>query len=232
MSWCHRSRYSETCADIPIETAQVCEYADLWHPDPTTTRSVFIGGSTLFAYNPPMPDPLLNPLHTLHQQAEAEFQPYADLEIVTTFGEPQAEYAAIRKSAAWMIQHFKRPAAMVPGSSMPAIQLSDAQLNTLAAFLLKLNPRNAEALQSAPDFAVQGALIYQKSQCGSCHVINGVGVKLGPLLNGLSHRRTEPWVVRHFRDPQALSPGSVMPPYRFSPSEMQNIVAYLFTLPE
>src|SRR5258706_11326034 len=46
-----------------------------------------------------MPEPLPNPLHALHQQAEAEFQPYADVEIVTTFGEPQAEYAALYKSA-------------------------------------------------------------------------------------------------------------------------------------
>lgn len=43
---------------------------------------------------------LSNPLLSLHQQAEAEFQPYADVEIVSTFGEPQAEYAAIRKGAA------------------------------------------------------------------------------------------------------------------------------------
>src|SRR4051812_42780350 len=41
---------------------------------------------------------LPNPLHALHQQAEAEFQPYAEVEIVTTFGEPQAEYAALHKA--------------------------------------------------------------------------------------------------------------------------------------
>lgn len=41
-----------------------------------------------------------NPLRALHALAEAEFQPYAQVEIVSTFGEPQAEYAAIRKSAA------------------------------------------------------------------------------------------------------------------------------------
>src|ERR1035441_8737462 len=41
-----------------------------------------------------------NPLHTLHEQAQAEFQPYGPIEIVSTFGEPQAEYAAIRKGAA------------------------------------------------------------------------------------------------------------------------------------
>jgi ubiquinol-cytochrome c reductase cytochrome b subunit len=131
-----------------------------------------------------------------------------------------------------MIEHFKHPATMVPGSAMPAIQLIDAQLNTLAAFLLKLNPQNAEALQSAPQFAVTGAMIYQRSQCGSCHVVNGVGVRLGPPLNGLSQRHTQQWVEDHFRDPQRLSPGSVMPPFRFPPSEMRQIVAYLFVLPE
>ena len=41
---------------------------------------------------------LPNPLHSLHAQAEAEFQPYAEVEIVSTFGEPQAEYAALHKS--------------------------------------------------------------------------------------------------------------------------------------
>jgi folate-binding protein YgfZ len=45
-----------------------------------------------------------NPLHDLHQQSDAEFQAYADLQIVSTFGEPQAEYAAIRKGAALMDQ--------------------------------------------------------------------------------------------------------------------------------
>src|SRR5688500_3781166 len=44
--------------------------------------------------------PLPNPLRATHDQADAEFQPYADVEIVSTFGEPQAEYSAIRKGCA------------------------------------------------------------------------------------------------------------------------------------
>src|SRR3954469_18694905 len=48
--------------------------------------------------------PLPNPLYALHEQAGAEFQAYADLQIVSTFGEPQAEYAAIRKAAALVDQ--------------------------------------------------------------------------------------------------------------------------------
>lgn len=145
---------------------------------------------------------------------------------------PDLASVPIKKTAAWMIEHFKHPAAMVPGSSMPAIQLSDAQLNALAAFLLKLTARNAEALANAPDFAVQAALTYQTGNCGSCHQINGVGMKMGPPLNGLVRRRTKTWVAQHFANPEALSPGSFMPPYRFSSREMDNLVAYLFTLPD
>jgi ubiquinol-cytochrome c reductase cytochrome b subunit len=145
---------------------------------------------------------------------------------------PDLANRPIRKSAAWMIAHFKRPAAMVPGTSMPSIQLSDSQLNALAAFLLKLTPRNAEALASAPDFAVDAALLFQANGCGGCHVANGVGMPVGPPLNGLARRRTKTWVVQHFANPQALSPGSIMPPYRFSSQEMDHLVAYLFILPD
>ena len=35
---CHTSLYSETCADLPPSKAQVCEYADPWHP------ADFVGG--------------------------------------------------------------------------------------------------------------------------------------------------------------------------------------------
>ena len=145
---------------------------------------------------------------------------------------PDLANVPIKKSAAWMIEHFKHPATLVPGSSMPAILLSDAQLNALAAFLLKLTPANAEALANAPDFAVEGGMLYQSKSCGGCHQVNGVGMTVGPPLNGLARRRTKAWVAKHFVDPQAMSPGSIMPPYRFTNREMDSIVEYLFTLPD
>jgi folate-binding protein YgfZ len=40
------------------------------------------------------------PLHASHEKVQAEFQAYGQIPIVSTFGEPQAEYAVIRKSAA------------------------------------------------------------------------------------------------------------------------------------
>ncbi len=113
---------------------------------------------------------------------------------------------------------------------MPPIRLSDSQLNALAAFLLKLTPKNAEALSSAPDFAVEGAMVYQANSCGSCHQVNGNGMKVGPPLDGLSNRRTRTWVERHFSEPQIMSPNTIMPPYKFSPHDMDQLIGYLFSI--
>ena len=135
------------------------------------------------------------------------------------------------KDAAWMIDHFKHPSALRPGTSMPPVELSTAQLNSLAAFLLKVTPRNASALREAPDFAAQGAQVYQQNHCGFCHAVNGAGMKTGPPLNALSRRRSRSWVERHFADPQKLAPGSTMPPYRLSSQDMRNLTTYLFALP-
>ena len=51
---------------------------------------------------PPPPRVLPNPLRPLHEKVEVEFQPYEALEIVSTFGEPQAEYAALHKACGLM----------------------------------------------------------------------------------------------------------------------------------
>jgi len=136
-----------------------------------------------------------------------------------------------RKSAEWMIAHFKNPSEVVPGSAMPPIQLNNDQLNALSAFLLQLTPENASALDSVPTIAVKGAQIFVNRGCGMCHMVNGVGAKFGPALNGVSRRHTKEWVDKHFANPLALSPGSAMPPFQFSPEEMNAIVSYLFSLP-
>jgi cbb3-type cytochrome oxidase cytochrome c subunit len=39
-------------------------------------------------------------------------------------------------------------------------------------------------------------------------------------------------VEEHFANPEALSPGSIMPPYTFSTKDRDNLTTYLFALPE
>ena len=44
---------------------------------------------------------------------------------------------------------------------MPTAQISPVLLNCLSAFLLKVTPENTLALDRKPEFAMQGAMVYQ-----------------------------------------------------------------------
>jgi len=137
-----------------------------------------------------------------------------------------------RHDAAWLMSHFKAPNAVTPGTVMKPVNLGDAELKDLLALMLKLTPENGDVVDSTPDFVAEGALVFQKNGCGGCHSVNGVGGKIGRVLNGLGNRRSEAWVIEHFQNPQKMSPGTPMPAYKFSAMDMQNEVSYLLSLPD
>jgi len=144
---------------------------------------------------------------------------------------PNLATTPIKRSVGWMVGHFKNPAQMVPGTSMPPIHLGDAQLSALAAFLLTLTADNATDLESAPDKIVEGAMIYQQQQCGTCHIVNGVGVQLGPALNGVAGRRSKQWIEVQIRNPKRHSDETMMPAYSLIPRDMDGLIEYLTSLP-
>lgn len=108
--------------------------------------------------------------------------------------------------------------------------LKESQMRQLAAFLKKLDDESVVAISSTPVNVVSGAQLYMSKNCGVCHAINGGGGKSGPPLNGVAKRRDRVWIEGHFVDPQKFSPGSMMPPYKFDPTEMANMLAYMETL--
>jgi ubiquinol-cytochrome c reductase cytochrome b subunit len=139
---------------------------------------------------------------------------------------PNLGTGGVPRDTAWMIAHFK-----APGIPMSAMALKPAEMNALASFLVKLTPMNAVKMSSVPTFAWEGALTYQKNQCGVCHQVNGAGMNNAPPLNGLAKRRKLEWVMDHFLDPQKYDPDSTMPSYKFKPQENENISRYLLALP-
>jgi ubiquinol-cytochrome c reductase cytochrome b subunit len=145
---------------------------------------------------------------------------------------PNLINTAKRHDSDWLMKHFMDPAGATKGSAMKPVDLNDAALKDLTALMLKLTPDNGDVVGTAPDFAVDGAMVFQKNSCAACHSLNGVGGKIGPALNGLAQRRNEAWVIQHFQEPQKMSKGTSMPPYKFNATDMQNIVSYLFTLPD
>jgi ubiquinol-cytochrome c reductase cytochrome b subunit len=132
-----------------------------------------------------------------------------------------------QKPVDWLMQHFRQPSP-----SSPATQLNGMQLKTLATFVSKRGDDDVAAWKSAPQAAVDGAMVYNTSQCAACHMLNGSGQQVGPPLNGLADRRARDWVQGHFADPAKFSQGSTMPPYKFNPHDLDAITNYLLQIPK
>jgi cbb3-type cytochrome oxidase cytochrome c subunit len=139
---------------------------------------------------------------------------------------------ANHRNITWLVPHFKNPSKIVPGSAMPPIDLPNADLNALSLFVLTLTPQNETPVLAAPDFATQGAMVYHTNHCNACHQIRGVGSTLAPALDGVGLRHDRAWLEKHFADPAGVSKGSIMPPYRFMPMDLDAICQYLLQLPK
>lgn len=145
---------------------------------------------------------------------------------------PNLTTAQVHHPRPWLIQHLSKPEQAPSDADVSPAHFSLPQLNALLLFIENLTPYTASTLEDIPANAIQGAETYVVSGCGSCHKVNGMGGGIGPPLNGLANRRSKQWVEAHFLAPQKLSPGSIMPPYRFSSTDEKAIIVYLFSLPE
>lgn len=59
-----------------------------------------------------------------------------------------------------------------------------------------------------------GRKLYRQEGCMGCHELDGEGGKVGPGLTLEGTRgRSDEWLVGHFKDPGAYTPGSVMPSF-------------------
>ena len=137
---------------------------------------------------------------------------------------PDLTLAPSSRPAAWLEEHVRS------SSKAPGVLTAD-QVKMLAAFVADRSAQAVDAWQNAPQNAVEGALIYQANDCGSCHKLNGVGDELGPALNGIGERHDRSWIEQHFADPPKYSPDSIMPPFQFKPDELKLLTDYLVAIP-
>jgi ubiquinol-cytochrome c reductase cytochrome b subunit len=76
----------------------------------------------------------------------------------------------------------------------------------------------------------QGVRLYRDLKCAYCHSVKGEGGSSAPALDKVADGETEEWLERHFRDPQAVTPGSSMPKLNLLDEEVHALVAYMKSL--
>jgi len=95
----------------------------------------------------------------------------------------------------------------IPNSGMPPFDLPAQDLEALAIFIRSINSQAAES--SVPgDPAAGGQFFFGKGECGSCHMVLGRGLPIGPDLSNLGNERTVGEIQSALKDPSAdITPG-------------------------
>lgn len=161
-------------------------------------------------------------------------------------GQRDFSHVAERSVAAWIAEHFRRPSVVVPGSAMPALGLSEDEIEALTFYMLSLrrtalpeaywpNDRVRSERFGAREFATDGATLYG-TFCAACHGPRGEGMRYTgmpafPAIGNASFLALAPdallaETIRHGRR------GRRMPAWGegeggLRPAEIDSLVAYL-----
>jgi cbb3-type cytochrome oxidase cytochrome c subunit len=148
---------------------------------------------------------------------------------------PELDKVGAHRSADWLKKHFLVPASVTPNSAMPPQKFAEQDLEAITLFMLSQTservPGYYASMKVIPS-ASQGLRLFQQKGCIGCHAVAGKGGSVGPALDDVGLRRSPDWMVQHFREPQAVSPGSVMPQFKFTESEARALTDFLVHLRE
>jgi ubiquinol-cytochrome c reductase cytochrome b subunit len=116
---------------------------------------------------------------------------------------------------------IRRPAAILSGGVFLLIVFS----------LLGISLKNLYAVPRVDPAIAHGKAIFAQFGCAGCHRIHGEGGSVAPDLSYVADRRPDrEWHLRHFRDPQSVSPGSFMPKFPLSEQQLNDLTAYMLSL--
>ncbi len=146
----------------------------------------------------------------------------------------------------WLVQHFRSPVTVVPGSQMPTFGLNDGQIDLLTMYALSLRRRTLPDIYLPKDrvramrfggreFANDGETIFT-AVCSSCHGARGQGNRFPGIPNYPSI--TNPDFLSLASDDFLLAtikngrPGRPMLPWGdrengFSDDEIRGVIAYI-----
>jgi mono/diheme cytochrome c family protein len=145
---------------------------------------------------------------------------------------PELDNVGANRSAEWLLKHFKTPTAVTPGSAMPPLKATDADLDALTLYVLSFTTEPLGAyyvsMKTIPGLPA-GRRLFEEKGCLGCHAVGGKGGNIGPALDEVAKRHDPQWIVAHFRSPQAMTPGSVMPQFNFTEQETRALTEFLLS---
>lgn len=116
---------------------------------------------------------------------------------------------------------IRRPVALGAGVVFLAVVLS----------LLGISVRNLYAVPRIDPAVARGKALYAESGCAGCHRIHGAGGAVAPDLSFVGDARPEQeWHLKHFKDPQSVSPGSFMPKFPLTDRQLHDLTSYMLSL--
>ena len=97
--------------------------------------------------------------------------------------------------------------------------------------LLGVSLKNLYAVKRVDPGVAHGQALVAYLGCNGCHRIHGTGGGIGPDLSFVGDRRPDrEWHLKHFRNPQSVSPGSIMPKFPLTDQELQDLTSYMLSL--
>lgn len=146
---------------------------------------------------------------------------------------PVLDRVANRRSGAWLRRWLKNPAEVKPGTAMPNLQFSEADLDRLVADLVATKKPAVQSNQiiaeaDTPEDA--GLELMQAHDCFACHRVGATGRDNAPDLTWVGFWQDMEWEKQWLADPDAWKPGTFMPDFQLSIPEIDSIVAYLGSL--
>jgi cbb3-type cytochrome oxidase cytochrome c subunit len=122
-------------------------------------------------------------------------------------------------------------------SAQTGLNYSEGQADRIAI----VSDYNKLAPPAVPVTLKEGKRLFETSGCPACHYIRtknlagdpmtlptdaGKGGIAGPELTSIGSRHSLEWLVKHYENPQAFVPGSIMPIFPFSDSQRKALALY------
>ena len=115
-------------------------------------------------------------------------------------------------------------------ASRPMVVAAGAGLLIMVFTFLSLSLYEVASLPKSDPSVLRGKALVQELDCAGCHRIHGKGESFAPDLSYVGDIRDRDWLMRHFRDPQAVVPDSEMPEYGLNEEELSDLTNYMLTL--